>query len=53
MRLICPNLQCRRILSVPQNLRGRIIRCGACGTTIRVPEKKQPVETAEAEQDGA
>ena len=37
VRLICPNLKCRKILAVPSDLRGRIIRCSACGTTIKVP----------------
>ena len=37
VRMICPNLQCQAILSVPQAARGKTIRCNSCGTTIRVP----------------
>jgi RNase P subunit RPR2 len=55
IRLICPSLQCRRILAVPPTVRGKTIRCSACGTTIRVPEgktaKKPPADVeAPAEQ---
>jgi len=43
IRLLCPNLACRKVLSVPANLRGRTIRCSICGTTVRVPiPKSQP-----------
>ena len=55
IRLICPSLQCRRILAVPPSVRGKTIRCSACGTTIRVPEgktakKPAPESEAPAEQ---
>ena len=47
IRLICPNLVCRRILAVPPAVRGKTIRCSACGTTVRVPDKKAPADRAE------
>ncbi len=39
IRIMCPNLTCRRVLSVPEEARGRSVRCRGCGSTIRVPEK--------------
>ena len=33
-QLICPNLRCRKILSVPDDVRGRLVKCqldGECG----------------------
>jgi hypothetical protein len=42
IRLVCPNLGCRKILAVPETTRGRVIRCGQCGKTIKVPEGKKP-----------
>ncbi len=38
VRLICPNLKCRSILSVPQIARGKTVRCRACGMRIGVPQ---------------
>jgi len=49
IRLICPSLRCRRILAVPPMVRGKTIRCSACGTTIRVPEGKKATKPAETE----
>jgi hypothetical protein len=37
VRIMCPNLACRRILSVPQAARGKTVRCRNCSTNIRVP----------------
>jgi len=39
IRIMCPNLVCRKVLSVPETARGKTVRCKACGTTIRVPQK--------------
>ena len=46
MRLMCPNLKCRRILSVPQSARGKAVRCSHCGANIRVPESTAPRQPA-------
>ena len=53
IRLVCPNLKCRRILAVPESTRGKAIRCSGCGTAIRVPDSRpaQPAETADARKD--
>jgi RNase P subunit RPR2 len=37
VRIMCPNLMCRRILAVPSSARGKTVRCRNCGTNIRVP----------------
>lgn len=37
VRIMCPNLTCRRILAVPTSARGKTVRCRNCGTNIRVP----------------
>lgn len=54
IRLICPNLTCRTILSVPAAARGKDVRCRACGTKLRIPMPKTAAtpdepEAAEAE----
>ena len=40
IRLVCPNLKCRKILSVPTHARGRTVRCRSCGMRVTVPGKK-------------
>ncbi len=36
IRLICPNLKCRAILSAPESARGKSVRCRNCGQKVRV-----------------
>ncbi len=38
VRIMCPNLACRKVLAVPQTARGKTVRCRSCGTAIRVPQ---------------
>ncbi|MBL4698041.1 MAG: hypothetical protein JKX70_04320 [Phycisphaerales bacterium] len=40
VRIMCPNLTCRKVLSIPELARGKTVRCKACGTNIRVPNSK-------------
>jgi len=40
LRMMCPNLTCRKVLSVPEAARGKTVRCKQCSTNIRVPESK-------------
>jgi hypothetical protein len=48
-QLICPNLRCRKILSVPDEARGKLVRCQHCKTLFRVPDtKRTEVVTASA-----
>jgi hypothetical protein len=47
--LICPNLNCKAVLQVPDTTRGKKVRFGHCGGTFVVPQKK----TAEAANPAA
>ena len=38
--LLCPNLRCRKILAVPDEVRGKLVKCQHCQTAFRVPESK-------------
>ncbi len=51
--LFCPNLKCRLILQVPDEARGKKVRCGQCQTTFVVPEKRieAPAATAPTNAD--
>lgn len=39
-QLMCPNIKCRKILSVPEETRGKIVVCSHCQTSLRVPASK-------------
>ena len=41
VQLICPNLRCRKFLSVPDEVRGKLVRCHHCHQMFRVPEAKK------------
>lgn len=40
-QVMCPNLRCRKILSVPDEARGRVVKCQYCQTLLRVPDPRQ------------
>ncbi len=40
VRVICPNLKCRAILSAPNSARGKYVRCRMCGMKVRIPGPK-------------
>ena len=40
VQLICPNLRCRKILAVPDEVRGKLVKCQHCQTMFRVPEAR-------------
>ena len=42
-QIICPNLRCRKILAVPEEVRGKLVKCQHCQTMFRVPDAKKPV----------
>src|SRR5205085_4563789 len=49
VQLICPNLRCRKFLVVPEDVRGKLVKCQHCQTAFRVPEPtKKPVDSAAA-----
>ena len=37
--LMCPNLLCRKILMVSEEMRGQRVRCSYCGNVLLVPAK--------------
>jgi LSD1 subclass zinc finger protein len=37
--MLCPNLRCRKILSVPDGVRGKLVKCQHCQTAFRVPDR--------------
>jgi hypothetical protein len=41
LQMICPNLRCRKILSVPDEVRGKVVKCQFCQQTFRVPDATQ------------
>jgi hypothetical protein len=41
LRIMCPNLTCKKILAVPATARGKTVRCRGCATNIRVPAPGQ------------
>jgi LSD1 subclass zinc finger protein len=50
VQVVCPNLRCRKILSVPEETRGKQVRCQHCETTFRVPEARKPAVVAQAKK---
>ncbi|HEX8914305.1 MAG TPA: hypothetical protein VF796_18300 [Humisphaera sp.] len=40
VQLLCPNLRCRKFLAVPEEVRGKLVKCQHCQTLFRVPEGK-------------
>lgn len=52
LRVMCPNLTCRKILAVPTTARGKTVRCRSCQTNIRIPggpTREVPVEEKKPE----
>jgi len=52
IRVMCPNLVCRRVLAVPVTARGRTVRCRGCGANNRIPQKKEPPRQPQPVEDG-
>ncbi len=44
--LLCPRLTCRAVLRVPDQVRGRRVRCAECGLSFVVPQIGKPTPTA-------
>jgi hypothetical protein len=34
---ICPNLKCKKVLRVPAQFRGQVVKCHYCSINFRVP----------------
>jgi hypothetical protein len=50
VQLLCPNLKCRKILAVPDEVRGKLVKCQYCQTMLRVPAPRHepPIAAAAA-----
>lgn len=58
IRIMCPNLACRRILAVPITARGKVVKCSGCGKNVRVPQTTAhatpaPADPTKNSQDAA
>ena len=45
--MLCPHLKCRKILRVPEQCRGKQVKCQFCSNTFQVPSDLRSPETAE------
>ena len=43
--IVCTNLKCRAVLSVPDSARGKKVRCSRCGQALVIPAKHNPPES--------
>ena len=41
VQMLCPNLRCRKVLSVPVAVRGKVVKCQHCEILFKVPEEKK------------
>lgn len=39
IRMICPNLKCRALMTTPASSRGKSVRCMGCGIKVGVPAR--------------
>lgn len=40
VQMLCPNLSCRKVLSVPDEVRGKTVKCIHCQAVFKVPAGK-------------
>jgi len=50
IQIICPNLRCRKLLSVPDDVRGKVVKCQGCETTFKIPEHRPKPAPVQAPQ---
>ena len=47
VHVICPSLRCRKILELPDDVRGRAVTCRYCSMEFRVPQiRRRPLDTS-------
>ena len=51
VQLICPNLRCRKLLAVPDEIRGKLVKCQHCQTMFRVPDVSKKPQAIGAAKD--
>jgi hypothetical protein len=42
IQMVCPNVQCRRLHSFPEEARGQVIKCLGCQMQFRIPVPPRP-----------
>lgn len=50
--MICPNLACRRAVSAPAALRGKLARCTYCNTLFLVPRAPSGDDAGDGDATG-
>ena len=48
VQMLCPNLRCRKFLVVPDDVRGKLVKCQHCQTLFRVPDSNKRPDPARA-----
>jgi hypothetical protein len=48
VHVICPSLQCRKVLTLPEEVRGTNVTCRYCQMQFRVPDLRRPAQSAGA-----
>jgi hypothetical protein len=48
VHVICPSLRCRKILTLPESVRGTNVTCRYCQMQFRVPQLRRPAAAAAA-----
>lgn len=48
VHVVCPSLRCRKILTLPDDVRGTTVTCRYCEMQFRVPQIRRPVEAPRA-----
>ncbi|MDB5327972.1 MAG: hypothetical protein JWM57_3541 [Phycisphaerales bacterium] len=36
-QIMCPHLKCRKVLAIPLEARGQVVKCSHCQNLLRVP----------------
>jgi hypothetical protein len=52
VQLLCPNLRCRKFLTVPDEVRGKLVKCTHCQTMFRVPDPTRKPDPQKASAPG-
>jgi hypothetical protein len=48
IRIMCPNLECQRVMLVPSSARGEIVRCRGCDSKLRISANRPSVSDGTA-----
>jgi len=51
IRIMCPNVVCRKIMTVPSAARGKVVQCPQCRKRIRIPSHASSTSHDEASSD--